>query len=182
MRAASRPISTPRRRHECRRCTRGRVMPQTFPTKADSSYVLKQRRIFPYRNDSPAVEQAARPAMPAVPPAGLPAWRAGLRAPRVWLRLCCTKGRTPHQKFAALRVGAYATSSQRARRKAVGRKSERDPWRPPPPRSSARGRAHNLCIFCSSSAAPTPSPMRVFRGLFNRNMYLHFVQHLPAAL
>jgi hypothetical protein len=32
--------------------------------------------------------------MPAVAPAGLPAWRAGLRAPQFRLRLCCPVGQT----------------------------------------------------------------------------------------
>src|SRR5665811_2277094 len=84
-------------------------MPQTFPRRADSSYVLHQRRVFPA-----SVEQAARPAMPAVPPAGLPAWRAGLRAPRVWLRLCCSKGRTPHQKVCGITRGRMRYVKPRA--------------------------------------------------------------------
>src|SRR5512134_794631 len=68
--------------------------------------VRANRRISSARNDLPAVEQAARPAMPAVPPAGLRAWRAGLRAPLFWLRLCSTAGQAVNLRPVGSRRGS----------------------------------------------------------------------------
>jgi membrane protease YdiL (CAAX protease family) len=64
------------------------------PARTFAPPVLQQLQFFSARDDLPDVERAARPAMPAVPPAGLPAWRARLRAPQFWLRLCYYVGQT----------------------------------------------------------------------------------------